>query len=71
MRQTTASHRLMLRILKQHGSKAQLQLLEQLFIYNFEQAKDIGEYDLLAEIVEKLGFGSREEVCPSLLLLHS
>jgi predicted DsbA family dithiol-disulfide isomerase len=61
MRQTTASHRLMLRILKQHGSKAQLQLLEQLFIYNFEQAKDIGEYDLLAEIVEKLGFGSREE----------
>lgn len=61
MRQTTASHRLMLRVLQQHGSKAQLQLLEQLFIYNFEHARDIGDPELLAEIVENLGFGTRQE----------
>lgn len=61
MRQTTASHRLMLRVLQQHGSKAQLQLLEQLFIYNFEDTRDIGDPDVLAEIVEKLGFGARQE----------
>jgi len=61
MRQTTASHRLMLYVLQEHGSKAQLQLLEQLFIYNFEHEKDIGDPEILVEIMEKLGFASRED----------
>ncbi|KAG8978765.1 hypothetical protein FRB90_008365 [Tulasnella sp. 427] len=60
IRQTTSAHRLLM-FAYQKEHKLQLALLAKIFEAYFEQEKDIGSHDMLANLAEDVGVCSKDE----------
>ncbi len=67
MSQTIWAHRLSLKAFNTGGQALQLPLLTALFKAYFEEKKDIGDINLLADISEEVGVMTKGEVCPGKL----
>ena len=63
MRQSTLEHRLLLKAYLSGGQDKQQKLLVALFKAFFEQDKDIGDPEVLAEVAQSTGMFDKDEVC--------
>jgi predicted DsbA family dithiol-disulfide isomerase len=61
MRQTIDSHRLLAKAFEQGGEKMQRDLQDRIFAGYFENSKDPGDHDWLAEEGAEAQMGSKEE----------